>query len=96
MYFLFPFIKSFLRILYQRVSQIWREKTTKDDGINFRNHRSFFVYPEIYILILETKTQKKLRENFYRESFFALNYSKKRINHLSPELPVAHKVEKFR
>ena len=29
-----------------------------DNGISYRNHCSFCVYPGIYIRILETKTQK--------------------------------------
>ena len=43
-----------------------------DNGISYRNHCSFCVYPGIYIRILETKKHKnKFRENLFRKIFLS-------------------------
>ena len=47
------------------------------------------MYLKLYICILETKVNNKLRENFFRENFLPYSILKKRIIQLSSELPDA-------
>ena len=82
--FLHPFINSFICFFIQKI----REKKQNIKKLVFSLIAHFVCDWEYTFAFQIQKCNSKLRENF-RENAFALQYLKKRIIQLSPELPDA-------
>ena len=83
--FLHPFINSFICFFIQKI----REKKQNIKKLVFALIAHFVCDREYTFAFQRQKCNSKLRENVFRENAFALQYPKKRIIQLSPELPDA-------
>ena len=85
MYFYTPLLTVLSVFFKQKI----REKKQNIKKLVFALIAHFVCDREYTFAFQRQKSNSKLRENFFRENAFALQYPKKRIIQLSPELPDA-------